>query len=174
MLIGEKEEETLPVQIFECKHADTNLTNGVLRMDPTSPNPPSPAANTKGGCRVRSTIAGKSGSATEDSGSDPDITVRGERALWRAVIAQALMDAACGSKKPELVQCKQEALVWLRGTSRDFATVAHHAGFEPEYLRRLVLDALAANCQWRALPGEGTRKHLHRVKKTDRKAGQRR
>lgn len=173
MLINENEEEALPVQIFECKHADTNPIQGVFRMNPSFPSSPEKNA-VKGGCRVRSTTTGKSGSVTEDSGSDPDIAIRGERALWRAVIAQALMDAACGSKKPELMQHKQEALVWLRGTSRDFATVAHHAGFEPEYLRKLVSDALAANCQWRALPGEGTRKHPHRIRKTDKKPGQRR
>ncbi len=94
--------------------------------------------------------------------------------MWRAVIVQALMDAACGSKKPEELQSKQEALVWLRGTSRDFITVANHAGFEPEYLRTMVTRALQNNCNWRAMPGHGTRQQVNRTRKTDRKPGQRR
>ncbi len=90
--------------------------------------------------------------------------IHGEKALWRAVIVQALMDAACGSRKPEAQQWKHDALIWLRGTSRDFFTVAYYAGFEPEYLRSMIAKALDGNCQWRALPGEGARKRPHRPK----------
>lgn len=80
-----------------------------------------------------------------------------EQAMWRAVIVQALMDAACGSQKYEAQQARQEALVWLRGTSQDFATVCYYAGFEPEFVRKMVRQALENGCQWRALPGEGKR-----------------
>ena len=93
--------------------------------------------------------------------------------MWRAVIVQALMDAACGSLKEEARQWRQEAEIWLRGTGRDFCTVAHHAGFDPVYLREMIAQALADNCRWRAMPGEGKRKRPHRRPAT-RKAAQRR
>ena len=96
-----------------------------------------------------------------------------ERALWRAVIVQALMDAACGSKKPEALQAKQEAEIWLRGNSLDFMTVCHHAGFEPRYLQKMIRTALERNCQWRALPGQGSRRKEH-LEYTKTQANQRR
>ncbi len=86
-----------------------------------------------------------------------------QQALWRAVIVQALMDAACGSKKYEAIQARQEALIWLRGNSRDFATVCYYAGFEPEFVRMMVKKSLENGCKWRALPGEGKRKRSHRT-----------
>lgn len=99
--------------------------------------------------------------------------VQQEQAMWRAVIVQALMDAACGSRKYEATQARHEALVWLRGTSHDFATVCYYAGFEPEFVRVLVKKAMEKGCQWRALPGEGKRIRASRAKAV-RKAGQRR
>lgn len=86
---------------------------------------------------------------------EPYDAVRGERAVWRAVILQALMDAACMSHKKENQQAKQEAMVWLRGTSPDFVQVCHFAGFEPEYVRRMIRGCLERNCTWRAAPGTG-------------------
>lgn len=86
---------------------------------------------------------------------DHYIVVQGERAVWRAVIVQALMDAACQSKKQENIQARNESLIWLRGNSLDFATVCYNAGFEPEYVRRMVRDSLERNCSWRAAPGTG-------------------
>ena len=71
-------------------------------------------------------------SGAVDSQGDPYDPVYGERAVWRAVIVQALMDAACQSKKKESLQARQESLIWLRGNSIDFATVCYHAGFEPD------------------------------------------
>ncbi len=74
---------------------------------------------------------------------------RAERALWKAVITQALMDAASNSHKRELQQRKQEARVWLRGNSADFLTVCENAGLDPAYVREQAASALARNCQWR-------------------------
>ncbi len=98
---------------------------------------------------------------------------RNEQAMWRAVIVQALMDAACGSKKQEAQQARTEALIWLRGNSRDFVTVCLYAGFEPEYVRMMIKRALERGCTWRALPGEGSRPR-ERTRKTSRRASQRR
>lgn len=96
-----------------------------------------------------------------------------EQAMWRAVIVQALMDASCGSQKYEAAQARREALVWLRGTSQDFATVCYYAGFEPEFVRKMVKRSLDHGCQWRALPGEGTRVRQGRPSRSG-KAKQRR
>jgi hypothetical protein len=97
---------------------------------------------------------GRSPAAIEPD-HEPYDPVRGERGVWRAVILQALMDAACMSHKKENIQAREEALIWLRGTSQDFYTVCHHAGFEPEYVRRMVRACLERNCSWRAAPGTG-------------------
>lgn len=83
--------------------------------------------------------------------------VHAEQALWRAVIVQALMDAASGSDKYEAAQARNEAVIWLRGSSADFATVCYYAGYDPEFVRMMVKKALENGCRWRALPGEGTR-----------------
>jgi len=65
-----------------------------------------------------------------------------EQALWRAVIMQMLTDALSGSRKEEAQQHKREALVWLRGNTRDFRTVCDYAGFDPEYVRELAAAVL--------------------------------
>ncbi len=133
---------------------------------------PSPSTKTRG---LAPALPGRSGGGgalpeQEKGGVSP---VESERALWRAVIVQALMDASCGSAKQEAQQDKHDALIWLRGNSRDFFTVAWYAGFEPEYLREMVARSLEGNCRWRALPGEGERKR-HNRPRTGRKAHQRR
>ena len=78
--------------------------------------------------------------------------VRGEQALWRAVITQALMDASSQSKKVELQYEKSQAACWLAGFSEDFRTVCEFADYDPNYVRENSLKALERNCQWRAAP----------------------
>ncbi len=80
-----------------------------------------------------------------------------EPGLWRAVITQALMDAASHSKKPEARRTRSDALAWLLGDSVDFDTVCDHAGFEPGYVRRRAREALARGCSWRLPNGQGWR-----------------
>lgn len=130
---------------------------------PPAPDPAAPARPT----RPTHSVTGED--APEDA-----IVIRGERSLWRAVVVQALMDAANGSPKAEAVQSRREAIAWLRGTSRDFLTVAYHAGYEPDYLRRMVQAALEGNFHWRALPGKGLRQQPGRKRKTERGPSQRR
>lgn len=74
----------------------------------------------------------------------------GESALWRAVITQALMDAASRSHKAEARFAKHEALHWLTSRSADFATVCHFAGLCPDYVRRQAKRALTRGCAWRS------------------------
>jgi hypothetical protein len=75
--------------------------------------------------------------------------IRGERALWRAVITQALMDASSHSQKMELKYEKSQALCWLTGNSEDFRSVCENAGFDPLYIRQQAVEALERDCQWR-------------------------
>ncbi len=91
--------------------------------------------------------------------SEPYNSVRGESALWVAVIMQAMMDALSNARNTEAAYHKQQALHWLRSDNADFAMVCLLAGFTPEYIRRQVKKTLACPRPWRALPGEGSRYH---------------
>lgn len=81
----------------------------------------------------------------------------GEQALWRAVIVQALMDAASLSHKAENLNHRREALIWLRGRSEDFHRVCHYAGLDPDCTREMIRGALERGCAWRVAPGMGER-----------------
>ncbi len=75
---------------------------------------------------------------------------RGEQALWRAVITQALMDAGNDSAKPEMRYEKAQAIAWLGSNHQDFHTVCALAELEPSYVRRKAREALRRGCNWRA------------------------
>jgi hypothetical protein len=80
-----------------------------------------------------------------------------EPGLWRAVITQALMDAASQSRKSEAKQSRAAALKWLLTDSPDFEAVCDNAGFEPGYVRRRAKEALERGFQWRLPSGQGWR-----------------
>ncbi len=80
-----------------------------------------------------------------------------EPGLWRAVITQALLDAASRSRKGEAQRSRQDALRWLLSDTQDFEAVCDHAGFDPSYIRRRAKEALARNCEWRLPNGQGWR-----------------
>ena len=86
--------------------------------------------------------------------SEKETPVRGERALWRAVIMQMLTDAACQSKKYEAELQRGKARQWLLGMSRDFQTVCDYADYDPILVRRHARKALAGGCTWRLPPSE--------------------
>ena len=85
--------------------------------------------------------------------------VRGERALWAAVITQAMMDALSKSRNPEIQYHKHEAIRWLTGNSKDFQDVCLLADMDPDYVRRSAKRALVAPRAWRAEAGQGKRYH---------------
>ncbi len=62
-------------------------------------------------------------------------------ALWRAVIAQQIMDAKNLSNKPEKQLLKKEAIGWLFHNESDFTMVCDLAGWEPDYVRLLCITA---------------------------------
>lgn len=90
----------------------------------------------------------------------PELGIRGEQALWRAVITQALMDAASKSKKMELKYEESQALCWLTTNGEDFRTVCENAGFDPFYIRRQSIEALKRDCQWRTPNNSGIKKEI--------------
>ena len=80
-----------------------------------------------------------------------------EQSIWRAVITQALMDAASQSRKSEAKRSRSDALHWLLSDSHDFEVVCDNAGFDPGYIRRRAKEALARGCEWRLPNGQGWR-----------------
>jgi len=76
-------------------------------------------------------------------------SVRGERALWRAVITQALMDAGSNSAKKEMKYDKAQAIAWLASGSKDFHQVCTLADMDPEYVRQKSKEAIKRGCSWR-------------------------
>lgn len=80
-----------------------------------------------------------------------------EPGLWRAVITQALMDAASQSRKSEARRSRHDALHWLLHEGTDFEAVCDHAGLNPDYVRSRARQALARGCQWRLPTGQGWR-----------------
>jgi len=83
--------------------------------------------------------------------------VRGETAVWVAVITQALMDALSKSQNSEALHFKHEATTWLTSNSQNFIMVCTLAGFDPNYIRRKAKRALVSPKSWRAEAGKGNR-----------------
>lgn len=95
--------------------------------------------------------------------------IRGEHALWAAVITQAMMDALSRKRTVEAQHYKQEAIHWLTCNSADFITVCLHAGFDPDYIRVQAKRAMANPKPWRAAPGKGKRYHKRQAQRRRRK-----
>lgn len=85
-----------------------------------------------------------------------------EPCLWRAVITQALMDAASRSRKSELRRTRNDALRWLLDDSSDFELVCDNAGLDPDYVRSRARLALARGFEWRLPVGQGWRTQARR------------
>lgn len=85
-----------------------------------------------------------------------------EPGLWRAVITQALMDAATASAKPEAKQVRSDAIRWLLSPSDDFDNVCDNAGLDPDYVRSRAIHALQRGCTWRLPAGQGWRTRARR------------
>ncbi len=86
-----------------------------------------------------------------------------EPGLWRAVITQALMDAATHSHKSYARRAQHDAVTWLLSDASDFELVCDNAGLDPDYVRTKAKQALARNCQWRLPIGQGWRTRNRQV-----------
>jgi hypothetical protein len=82
-------------------------------MNTTTINTRDEAAQSKHAAQhpVSYRMSDSSASAYDVALKEPYNSVMSEQALWRAVIAQALMDASSNSKKQENLQAKEEALI---------------------------------------------------------------
>lgn len=69
-------------------------------------------------------------------------SIRGDVALWRAVISQALADA----KSSNPIMCppssKREALHWLTKFNKDFMAVCLHAELDPQETHKCIIQTL--------------------------------
>lgn len=83
--------------------------------------------------------------------------VRGEQALWRAVILQMLEDATSQSRKTQDQHARTQARNWLEGRHADFIMVCDMAGLDVQYVRKKIKKALQSQQGWRRTPT-----HIHR------------
>jgi hypothetical protein len=106
------------------------------------------AQGTEWNIHTAQSTGGKRGYAPEpDAGnSDNDGCV----ALWRAVLAQAIMDAKSRRTKQEYGYIRNTAIFWLLENTVDFTMVCDFAGYEPDATRKLILNAQARGFIWRA------------------------
>ena len=58
-----------------------------------------------------------------------------QKKLWKSVICQAIEDATSGSKKPEAIEAKKDAIAWLLYDDEDFPEVCELAKVNPKVLR---------------------------------------
>lgn len=89
-----------------------------------------------------------------DTESPPDEDLHGMVAMWRAVFAQAIMDAKSRRSKKEYEHHRRDALEWLLNDRRDFTFVCDLAGYEPDCIRRQVRSAQQRGFIWRAGDGQ--------------------
>lgn len=90
-----------------------------------------------------------------NDGTDLYEPCRGETAVWRSVITQAVMDARSGSQKSDAKRHKREALEWFDSSA--FLEVCLLADLDPHATRERIRTALVNEVQWRLPAGQGWR-----------------
>lgn len=78
-------------------------------------------------------------------------SVRGEQALWRAVLLQVITDAKNNVNKRQARREKETAIAWLTESryAADFYAVCELAGMCPDTVRSMVKQAAARDFVWR-------------------------
>ncbi len=66
--------------------------------------------------------------------SNDNLYYKGEIALWKAVILQALVDLQSNSKKKIANTYRIKALMWFNLKNEDFIQVCNWAGLDPAYV----------------------------------------
>lgn len=107
------------------------------------------------------------GTETIPTNNSLDSPTKGEIALWRAVIIQALADAQSNDQKIEIRYHKARAIAWLLGGSADFHTVCLSANLSPEYIRECTKKIIAE--QRKKKPQSVTKNNNTTKKKTPEK-----
>jgi hypothetical protein len=96
-------------------------------------------------------------SIAEHASTLPKSFAQGEQSLWRAVITQALMDAASQSQKLEAQKHKRDALLWLSEQGEDFTQICDLAGMDAAYVFDKAAMAIAERYSWKQSHGMGWR-----------------
>ena len=91
----------------------------------------------------------KSNCSNNNNLMDQKLKESQEKSMWRAVITQALMDAASRSQKKSEITYKMKALLWLLQDDGDFYEVCHYADFDPVAIRIIIREVLKNGCKWR-------------------------
>ena len=65
--------------------------------------------------------------------------------LWYAVLAQAITDASYPGIRKSYVDCKRQAIEWLKSNSTDFKMVCTYADLESDYVKRKFDIAFTTN-----------------------------
>lgn len=68
-----------------------------------------------------------------------------EKALWKAVLCQAIDDATTESRKSRRQFAKRKAIKWLTEENEDFKIVCHLAGYSPKIVKQNVRELIASN-----------------------------
>lgn len=68
------------------------------------------------------------------------------RALWRAIIMQAILDLTSNSSRTEEKLAKKQAESWLLGNSIDFLDVCRWAEYSPQRVRSKALMTIENCC----------------------------
>lgn len=95
---------------------------------------------------------------------------RGEARLWLSVIIQAMVDAASKSGGSEAGYDRYKAQCWLTGDSADFVMVCTLTGYDPDWLRGKIKNALGSPRAWRKAAGGGDG-YLSRKRKRNKNGG---
>ena len=91
--------------------------------------------------------------------------------MWRAVILQALIDAASENDRNRHMHDKIEAIYWLISGSPDFNDVCLRAGMEPREVRKQAKKAIANPRIWRRAEGMSARAMERRIRRQNRHTG---
>ena len=108
---------------------------------------------------------------------DPYHLASGEKALWTAVITQAVVDSLNRSPYSHHRLNKLAAIRWLTEDSESFRFVCLLADLDPVHVRRQAKKALLSPVRWRADAGFGLRyvekkSYRERAKKVRRRQTQ--
>lgn len=110
--------------------------------------PPGRAQGTEWQIHTVQSTGGKRGYTPEPESSSTEHD--GCVALWRAVLAQAIMDAKSRRTKQEYGYIRNTAIFWLLENTVDFNMVCDFAGYDPDHTRKLILGAQERGFMWRA------------------------
>lgn len=66
--------------------------------------------------------------------NNENFALKGEIALWKAVILQACVDLASKSKKKIAQTYRWKAFQWFNLKNEEFLTVCNYAGLDPKYV----------------------------------------